>query len=105
MVDLIAAVRDAIETEGLGPSEWKRRDCISFVRAVIAAHGVEPSFKLPEELKLVRSERGAVKKAIKVFGSLTDGWLNAIAREPHLEPYEGPVYPRRHRTHSGASRA
>ena len=92
-MDLAGRVREAIEAEGLGPSLWKKRDCISFVRAVISAHGAGSSFALPEQLRLVRSEAGAARKAIKVFGSLRQGWEWAIANEPLLVPWEGDPLP------------
>ena len=92
-MDLIRSVRDAIEAEGHGPSVWRKRDCISIVRAVIAAHGVEPSFRLPAVLNRVKGEAGAIRKAVKTWGSLRDGWLHAIGDEPALVPYDGPLLP------------
>ena len=89
-MDVALAVRDAIEREGLGPSTWGLLDCVTIVRAVIDAQGVAAAFQIPHELGSPEDAAAAVKAAIREFGSLRNGWLKAIEREPHLREFAGP---------------
>ena len=82
-------IRAAIEIEGSGPSEWAVRDCISLIRSVIEAQGVQPSFGLPEEMGICIDEADAVVQSKRVFGSLKAGWLAALNREPALIEWDG----------------
>ena len=86
-------VRDALEAEGLGPSEWGRSDCVSLIRAAILAQGVEPLFELPDEIDGTANEAEAVAMAKREFGSLEAGWLAAVEREPALVPWDGDPFP------------
>ena len=88
MIDLIQSVNSAIESEGIGESIWGERDCVSFIRAVISAHGIEPQFSLPQGYDHVKSELEAIKETIRRFGSMKLGWLDAIKREPSLQIWE-----------------
>ena len=92
-MDLARAVREVMESEGHGPSRWGYHDCISLIRSVIQAHGVEPRFGLPEELGICIDEEDAVKSAIRHFGGLRAGWLCAIEREPALREWTGEPLP------------
>ena len=92
-VDIQTAIRDVLEREGTGPSQWAVRDCISLIRSTIAAHGIEPTFGLPEELGLCIDEAHAVEESKRVFGSLREGWLTTIERCAELHEHEGDPRP------------
>ena len=92
-MDIQSAIREALEREGAGPSEWAVRDCISLIREAIRAHGVEPTFGLPEELDLCIDEAHTVMQARHVFGSLKAGWLTAIERCSELHEHDGDPRP------------
>ena len=87
MINLIEAITHVIDTQGAGESVWREKDCVTFIREVIKAHGVEPKFSLPQGFKDVNSEMEAVRKTIKKFGSMEAGWLDAINREPALKEW------------------
>ena len=88
MVDLIQAITQVIETQGIGETVWKEKDCVTFIRAAIKAHGIEPQFSLPQGYENIDTELDAIKKTIKQFGSMRIGWFDAIAREPALQEWE-----------------
>ena len=63
-------VRAVLEREGIGPSVWGERDCITLVRSMIRElSGHEPTFDRPawaEEM----TEREAILYAPREYGSL-----------------------------------
>ncbi len=77
-------VRDALESEGLGPSAWRERDCVTLLRAVVRAlSGREPSLALPAWTDGL-GEREAILRAPREHGSLRDGWAAVLDAEPLL---------------------
>ena len=88
MIDLIKEITNAIETQGVGDTIWRERDCVTFIRAIIKAHGVEPKFSLPQGYEHVESELEAIKETVKRFGSMEAGWIDAIMREPALMEWD-----------------
>ena len=77
-------IRDAMEREGLRASVWQERDCLSLLRAVLAAQGVTPSLELPARLRSCKSDESAIAKAVKLYGSTRNAWLEIIAKEKAL---------------------
>ncbi len=77
-------LRAAMEREGLGPSVWRERDCVSFIRAAVGElSGREPSFALPAWTAGL-GETEAVLRAPREHGSLRACWLAMLAGEPLL---------------------
>ncbi len=77
-------LREILEREGLGPSRWGERDCLTLARAAIGElSGVETSLALPAWAAGL-SERQAILRAPRVHGSLRAAWLALLAAEPLL---------------------
>lgn len=67
-------LREAMDREGLGPSKWRKRDCVTLVRAVIRElSGSEPVFDLPAWADGM-SEQEAIRRAPREHGTLRKGW-------------------------------
>ena len=63
MAALNQRVRDVLEREGLGPSRWRERDCITLARAMIRElSGSKPAFDLPGWAEGL-TEREAIRRA------------------------------------------
>ena len=86
-------LRDVLEREGIGPSKWRQRDCITLVRAVIRElSGQEPKFTLPawaEDL----SEKETLRQAPRHYGTLRQGWIDLLEGEPLLHRLPEGVLP------------
>lgn len=77
-------LREVLEREGLGPSRWRERDCITLVRAVIRElSGSEPDFDLPEWATGL-SEAETIRRASQHYGTLRRGWVQLLDAEPLL---------------------
>ncbi len=86
MATLNQRLRDAMEREGLGPSVWRRRDCITLVRSVIRElSGQEPTFDLPAWAQGLE-EQEVIRRAPRHHGTLRRGWLQQLGKEPLLRP-------------------
>ena len=89
MHNLIKSITHVLETQGMGNSVWRHKDCVTFIQEAIRANGVEPAFSLPAGFEDVVSELQAIKLTIEKFGSMREGWLDAIKREPALKEWDG----------------
>ena len=77
-------LRAVLEREGLGPSVWRKRDCITLVRAVIRElSGSEPALDLPGWAEGL-GEQEAIRRAPREHGSLRNCWLGMLRNEPLL---------------------
>ena len=77
-------LREVLEREGIGPSKWRQRDCITLVRAVIRElSGQEPTFGLPSKAEGL-SEKDVILRAPREYGSLRKAWLALLEAEPLL---------------------
>lgn len=77
-------LRNVMEREGLGPSKWRERDCITFVRAVIRElSGQEPTFNLPAWTETL-GEQEVILRAPREHGAIRRGWLELLNAEPLL---------------------
>ena len=77
-------LREVLEREGLGPSVWRERDCITLVRAVIRElSGREPTFDLPAWADGLE-EQEAILRAPREHGTLRRCWLAMLSAEPLL---------------------
>ena len=77
-------LRAVLEREGLGPSIWRKRDCITLVRAVIRElSGQESVFDLPPWAKGM-NEQEAIRRAPREHGSVRNCWLEMFKKEPLL---------------------
>ena len=77
-------LRNAMEREGLGPSAWRERDCVTLLRAVIReVSGQEPAFDLPAWTDGL-GEQEAILRAAREHGTLRKGWLELLDGEPLL---------------------
>ena len=86
-------LRRAMEREGLGPSVWGERDCISLVRAVIREmSGSEPVLALPGWTDGL-DEQEAILRAPREHGSLRAVLIGMLEAEPLLKRVEKRVLP------------
>ncbi len=77
-------LRSVMEREGLGPSLWRERDCITLVRAVIRElSGREPIFELPAWADGLTEEE-TIRRAPREHGTLRQGWIELLDGEPRL---------------------
>ena len=85
MAALSQRVRDVLEREGLGPSRWRERDCITLARAMIRElSGSKPAFDLPGWAEGL-TEREAIRRAPREHGSVRNCWLQMLSSEPLLK--------------------
>ncbi len=86
-------LREVLEREGLGPSVWRERDCITLVRAVIRElSGREPTFDLPAWADGL-TEQEAIRRAPRKHGSVRNCWLQMFKKEPLLKPLKRGTLP------------
>lgn len=87
-------LREVMEREGLGPSVWREKDCITLVRSVIRElSGSEPVFDLPEWAEGL-DEQATIRHAPREHGTLRQGWLKMLENEPllrHVVEHPRPV--------------
>ena len=77
-------LRSVMEREGLGPSLWRERDCITLVRAIIRElSGREPIFELPAWADGLTEEE-TIRRAPREHGMLRQGWIELLDGEPRL---------------------
>ena len=85
----------AIESEGLGPSVWRERDCITLAQAVIRAlspvcqggRGRAPVFGLPAWIEGL-TEQETILRMQREHGSMRKGWIELLDAEPLLRRVE-----------------
>ncbi len=84
MAALERRIRNVLEREGLGPSIWRERDCITLVRAMIGElSGQDPVFDLPGWARGLE-EQEAIRRAPRKHRSVRNCWLKMIKQEPLL---------------------
>ena len=82
-----------LEREGIGPSVWGERDCITLVRSMIRElSGGEPTFDRPKWSE-GKTERDVILHAPRVYGSLIEGWACLLDADPLLKRTDGPIRP------------
>ena len=85
MASLSQRVRDVLEREGLEPSRWRERDCITLARAMIRELSrSKPAFDLPGWAEGL-TEREAIRRAPREHGSVRNCWLQMFKKEPLLK--------------------
>ena len=88
-----ARLLEIMDQEGRGPSEWRERDCVTLVRAVIRElSGREPVFDLPAWASGL-SHRETVLRAFGEYGSIRTGWRLLLDQEPLLRRFSGTLQP------------
>lgn len=86
-------VRAVLEREGIGPSVWGERDCITLVRSMIRElSGGEPTFDRPKWAE-ERTERDAILHAPREYGSVMKCWAELLDADPLLKRSDGPLKP------------
>ena len=86
-------VRAVLEREGIGPSVWCERDCITLVRALIRKlSGHEPLFDRPIWADGL-TEREAILQAPREYGSLGACLTALLDADPLLCARTGPLEP------------
>ena len=86
-------VRTVLEREGIGPSVWCERDCITLVRALIRAlSGGEPTFDRPKWTAGM-TEREAILHAPHEGKSLFKCLSGLLDSDPLLKRKDGPLEP------------
>ena len=86
-------VRTVLEREGIGPSVWCGRDCITLVRALIRElSGCEPVFDRPPWAEGM-TEREAILHAPRECGSLGACLTALLDADPLLCARTGPLEP------------
>ena len=85
MAALSQRVRDVLEREGLEPSRWRERDCITLARAMIRELSrSKPAFDLPGWAEGL-TEQEAIRRAPREHGSVRNCWLQMFKKEPLLK--------------------
>lgn len=78
-------LRAVMEGEGLGPSKWRQRDCITLIRAIVRElSGQEPTFDLPDKGRGLTEEE-VFLRAPREYGSLHKAWVALLEGEPLLK--------------------
>ena len=91
---LNSRLRDVMEREGLGPSVWRKRDCITLVRAVIRElSGQEPTVGWPAWAEGL-DEQEAIRRAPREHGTLRRAFLDHLRKEPLLSELPKGTLPR-----------
>ena len=86
-------VRAVLEREGIGPSVWGERDCITLARALIRElSGCEPAFDRPPWAEGM-TEREAILHAPRECGSLGACLTSMLDADPLLCTRTGPLEP------------
>ena len=87
-------VRAVLEREGVGPSVWCKRDCITLVRSMIRelSIGREPLFDRPAWANGM-TERDAILHAPRECGSLAACLTALLDADPSLCGRTGPLEP------------
>ena len=86
-------VRAVLEREGIGPSVWGERDCITLVRSMIRElSGREPTFDRPIWADGL-TEREAILHAPREYGSLGACLTALLDADPLLCACTGPLEP------------
>ena len=93
MATIGARLLDIMDREGRGPSRWRERDCVTFVRAVIRElSGREPHFDLPAWAAGL-SAGETIVRAFDEYGSIRAGWRILLDQEPLLTRVSGTPKP------------
>ena len=86
-------VQAVLEREGIGPSVWGERDCITLVRSMIRElSGGEPTFDRPKWTAGM-TERETILRAPREYGSLIEGWTGLLDADPLLKRSDAPLKP------------
>ena len=86
-------VRAVLEREGIGPSVWGERDCITLVRSMIRElSGGEPVFDRPAWAEGM-TEREAILHAPRECGSLFKCLADLLDSDPLLKRRDHPLGP------------
>ena len=86
-------VRAVLEREGIGPSVWGERDCITLVRSMIRElSGSEPLFDRPAWAESM-TDHEAILQAPREHGSLSNCLALLLDYDSLLKRKDGPLEP------------